>query len=107
MIFGSIITIVLGAVLFTLLLWWAVRSRANRSRYFEMAFLRILIPKKESKDDREKEGGQYAGEKDFKETLGVMTQFFESLHSIYEEDFKSRIIGQDFFSVMVNKILEK
>lgn len=64
-----------------------------------MVFLKILIPKKESKDDREKEGSMYGGEKDFKETIGVMGHFFEALHSIYDSDLKHKIIGQDFFSL--------
>lgn len=64
-----------------------------------MVFLKVLIPKKESKEDREKEGSTYASEKDFKETIGVMTHFFEAIHSVHEEDFKYYIIGQDFFSL--------
>lgn len=73
--------------------------RANYQRCFSMVFLRVLIPKKESKDDREKESGQYAGEKDFKEVIGVMTHFFEAVHSIYDDDMKHIIFGQDFFSL--------
>lgn len=99
MIFSVVITFVLGAVLALLLFWWFLRTRANRARAFEMTFLRVLIPKKESKDDREKEGGNYGGEKDFKETIGVMGHFFEAVHSIYEEGIKEKILGQDFFSV--------
>lgn len=64
-----------------------------------MVFLKILIPKKESKEDREKEGSTYSSEKDFKETVGVMAHFFEAIHATYEEDFKYKILGQDFFSL--------
>jgi hypothetical protein len=95
----SILFLVLGVIVFTLLLWWFLRSRANNKRCLEMTFLKILIPKKESKEDREKEGSTYSSEKDFKETIGVMTHFFEAIHSIYEEDFKYKILGQDFFSL--------
>ncbi|MEK7524741.1 MAG: type IV secretion system DNA-binding domain-containing protein [Patescibacteria group bacterium] len=89
----------LSVVVFIPLLWWFLRARANRHRCLHMAFLKVLIPKKESKEDREKEGSSYASEKDFKETVGIMGHLFESLHAIYEEDFKYHIIGQDFFSL--------
>ncbi|MBI4994925.1 type IV secretion system DNA-binding domain-containing protein [Candidatus Peregrinibacteria bacterium] len=88
-----------GIIIFLLLSWWAIRIRANRARCFNMVFLKVLIPKKESKEDREKEGSTYASEKDFKETIGVMAHFFEAIHATYEEDFKYKILGQDFFSL--------
>lgn len=99
MVFESILTLIGAAILFLLLLWWFLRARANRARSLNMVFLKVLIPKKESKEDREKEGSTYASEKDFKETVGVMTHFFEAIHSIHEEDFKYLVIGQDFFSL--------
>ena len=91
--------IVAASIVFLLILWRFIRVRMNRNRSYDMVFLKVLVPKKESKEDREKEGGQYGGEKDFKEAIGVMTQFFDSIHSVYEEDFKYHIIGQDFFSI--------
>lgn len=99
MVFESILILIGAAVFLLLLLWWFLRARANRARSLCMVFLKVLIPKKESKEDREKEGSTYASEKDFKEMIGVMTHFFEAIHSIHEEDFKYRIIGQDFFSL--------
>lgn len=99
MILSELLLIILGIVIFLLLSWWAIRIRANRARCFNMVFLKVLIPKKESKEDREKEGGPYASEKDFKETIGIMAHFFEAIHATYEEDFKYRILGQDFFSL--------
>ncbi len=99
MVFESIILLIGASLLSILLLWWFLRTRANRNRCLNMVFLKVLIPKKESKEDREKEGSTYASEKDFKETIGVMTHFFEAIHSVHEEDFKYYIIGQDFFSL--------
>lgn len=56
-----------------------VRYRKNIERSFNMVFLDIRVPKKESKDDREVEGEQYSTQKDFKEiACGIMTQFFEA-----------------------------
>lgn len=98
MVAETAVIISLAVVIFLLLLWWFLRLRANRARCLSMAFLKILIPKKESKEDREKEGSTYAAEKDLKEYIGVMSHFFEAIHSIYEEDFKYYITGQDFLS---------
>lgn len=95
----EIILIVLAAALFIYWVLHHIHDHADHKRYYEMVFLKVLIPKKESKDDREKEGGQYGGERDFKETVGVGTHFMEAIHSIYEDDFKHKFVGQDFFSV--------
>src|SRR3990167_2883454 len=98
MLILEIIGGVVAVVLFLFLVWLFIRLRSNRERYFSMVFLKILIPKKEGKDDREVEKDQYSTGKDFKEIVGVMSQFFEAIHSLYEEDFKYHFIGQDFFS---------
>lgn len=94
-----IIAVIIGVILITLSVWYSIRVRANRARSLSMVFLKVLIPKKESKDDRDKEGGQYGGEKDFKESIGVMAHFFEAIHSIYDGDLKYKIIGQEFMSL--------
>lgn len=85
-----------GAIALAIALFLFIRYRANRERCFSMVFLKIMVPKKESKTEREKE--TESGKKDFKETLMVGSHFFESIYSIYEEDLKYRFIGQDFFS---------
>ncbi len=99
MIFLYSLLSVVGFVILLLLIWWYIRVRANMAKSLNMVFLKVLIPKKESKDDREKEGGQYAGEKDFKEVVAIMGQFYEAIHATYESDIKHKIIGQDFFSL--------
>ncbi len=76
-----------------------VRYKANLNRSFNMLFLEIKVPKKESKEDREIEGEQYSSQKDFKEvTGGVMMQFFDSLHSIYIREWYKIFTSQDFLS---------
>ncbi len=69
----------------------------NRQRSLNMVFLKIMVPKKESKEDRDQE--QASGGKDFKETVGVASHLFEALHSIYTNGLKHYFIGQDFFSL--------
>ena len=76
-----------------------VRYRKNLERSFNMVFLDIRVPKKESKDDREVEGEQYSTQKDFKEiACGIMTQFFEALHSIYIKEWYNVFTSQEFLS---------
>jgi hypothetical protein len=73
------------------------RNTADRERSLNMVFLRIMIPKKESKEEMDRE--QSSGGKDFKEVLGVASHLFESMHSIYTKSIKSYFKGQDFFSM--------
>jgi len=64
-----------------------------------MVFLDIRVPKKESKEDRDVEGEQYSTQKDFKEISGgIMTQFFESLYSIYTGRWERIFKAQEFLS---------
>ncbi len=75
-----------------------IRYRINLQRSFNMVFLEVKIPKKESKEDRELESEQYTN-KDFKEVCGgIMAQFYESLYSIYSSDLHRFVTGQDFMS---------
>jgi hypothetical protein len=91
--------ILIGAALYVALLIvkFIAHSLANKKRSYEMVFLKILVPKKESKEDREED--QASGSKDFKEVLGVASHLFEALHSIYSGKFKTYFTGQDFFSL--------
>ncbi len=63
-----------------------------------MVFLKIRIPKKESKEDKEADRESLGGNADFKESIGVMKQFFESLSSLAAGKWSARIKGQDFLS---------
>ena len=74
-----------------------------------MVFLKISIPIKDSKEDRERESEQYSSGKSFKEVTDVMTHFFEAVHAIYSSDYINLVTGQDFFSceyVVLNGQLE-
>ncbi len=76
-----------------------IRYVNNQRRQYNMVFLRIMIPKKESKEDREEEQASLSGQRDFKEVVGVASHLFESLSSIYTSDIPSYFKGQDFFSI--------
>lgn len=91
---AALVLVVVGIVMF-----FRIRDKHNLRRSLNMVFLKISIPIKDSKEDREREseavGGSGAGQK---EANDVMTHFFESLHAIYSGDFKNKFIGEDFFS---------
>ncbi len=63
-----------------------------------MVFLKISVPIRDSKEDRERETEQFSSGKTHKEVNDVMTHFFEAIHSVYSSDYVRIITGQDFFS---------
>lgn len=64
-----------------------------------MSFLKIRVPKKDSKEDKEKDSDAMGGaNRDFRDAVGVMKQFFESLASLENSKWWARFVGQDFLS---------
>lgn len=59
-----------------------------------MTFLRILIPKKESDLDEKKETIH-----DFKTQISLMEQFLASLKALQTSWWKTKLLGQDYFSL--------
>ena len=92
---GSVIMIGLLLAIFFAAIYF-IRRWKNFQRSLNLVFLRVLIPKKDSKEDKE---DQRDKEKDFKETVGVMTQLLTNLHSMCSSRLINKIIGQDFFSL--------
>ncbi len=87
-----------GLILITAIIKY-VRFKMNMDRSYNMVFLDIRVPKKESKEDREVEGEQYSSQRDFKEiTGGIMSQFFESLHTLYTKEWYKIFTAQEFLS---------
>jgi hypothetical protein len=75
-----------------------IAGHYDNQRTSSMVFLKIGIPKKDSKEDRDRDSESTGGNGDFKDTVGIMAQFFESLYSIYSSDYKSTRFGQDYLS---------
>ncbi len=69
----------------------------NMQRSFRMVFLKVQMAKKESREEQDQD--QNAGAKDFKESIGIMAQLYDSLHSIYSGDWKNKYTGEDFLSL--------
>ncbi len=94
------------SIIFVLLLTGAVlggltflRYHEDHKRECEMVFLEILMPKKDSKEDKEQESEQFSASKDFKEVLGVMDHLFQTLASLRETSIRRWWKGSPFISV--------
>lgn len=63
-----------------------------------MTFLRIRVPKKESKEDKESDSDAMGANRDFKDSVSLMKQFFESLAALEDSTWKKVFFGQTFLS---------
>ena len=95
--FFSLLGITAGCVLALLGVAWILRRMQDRRREEDLVFLQLLVPKKESKEEKEAETEQFG--KDYKEVIGVMDHLFQSLHGLYNSTFSRFFKGQPFFSV--------
>jgi len=96
--FWIVILVLAGLGLLAFLIVMLIRWRFNLGRSYNMVFLKIRTPKKESKEDREKERDQFSSGKDFKEVSAIMKQFYEALYGVYNVKFIDFLKGQDFLS---------
>ncbi len=74
------------------------RYRADIARERDLVFLQLLMPKKESKEDKETLSEQFSGN-DFREVIGVMDHLYQTLSSLGTGGMKARLHGQTFFSL--------
>ncbi len=95
--FYALLAILGLALLITAFLIY-LRVDANHKRCLSMTFLKIRIPKKESKEDMQADTDSMGAQRDFKEALGVMKQFFESLASLEDHTWRRHFFGNDFIS---------
>lgn len=98
MILLQLLGIIAALTLIAYLVVWRVREKSDLSRSLNMVFLRITVPIKDSKEDRERESEQFSGGKSHKEVNDVMTHFFEAIHTIYSGYTINYLTGEDFFS---------
>lgn len=78
---------------------WMLRRLEDRKREEEMVFLQVLVPKKESKEDKETTSEQFSSGQDFKEVIGVMDHLFQSLYGIFNSRISRFWKGQPFLSL--------
>ncbi len=83
-------------------LWFflfVLRSLADRRREQELVFLQIIMPKRESKEDKEQASEQFSTGKDFREVLGVMDHLYQVLASLRNGDMSRLWKGSPFLTV--------
>ena len=76
----------------------------DRQRSLDLVFLQVLIPKKDSKQDREEEGEQFGTGKEFTKVVGLMTQFFLSMHTVRSANWTNYIFDAPFFTCELSVI---
>ncbi len=95
----NIVGLSLIAIIFLVVIAWRIRAYYNFQRILDMTFLYVALPKKEAKEDRERESESFSQSKDFKEVIGLMEHLFNALYGILGGDMINNLIGEDFFSV--------
>ena len=76
---------------------WLLRFIFNFNQSKKLVFLRITLPREDSQKDKEKET-----EKDFREKISIMAQFFRNLHETRElnllNTIKTRLFKNNIFT---------
>jgi hypothetical protein len=93
--------VILGATATSLLaivggIAW-LRLRADRQQMEDLVFLQFLVPKKESREEKDDQSDQFG--KDFREVIGVMDHLYQSVHSLYNGSIWRHTQGQPFLSL--------
>lgn len=89
------IFIVLVATLSVMIyFFFNMRKRIARRRSRDMAFLRVLIARKDSDLDEKRETV-----KDFREQISIMEQLFASMKSLYMGNFSGWLFWQEYLSL--------
>lgn len=74
-----------------------LRLAHDRRREEDVIFLQLLVPKKDSREEKDSESDQFG--RDYKEVIGVMDHLFQSLHSIHNSGLNRLWKGQPFVSL--------
>lgn len=85
-----VVGVLVGFILYKL------RLRASFKRSLNFVFLQVMIPKKESKEDLERERDQVA---DMQKVVSIGENFFQSLYGVRSTDVDSLWKNQDFLSL--------
>lgn len=89
----------IGILALSMIAWgfvyWA-RRKAEFERSLSFVFLEVRIPKKDSKEDFERDRDQIS---EARKVIGVAEHFYSSLSSLYSSDIKAFFTHQDFLSL--------
>ncbi len=72
------------------------RRHVDFRRSLDFVFLQILVPKKESKEDYERERDQMT---EIRKIIGIGDHFFQTLHGIYVPEVRHFFMASDFVSL--------
>ncbi len=89
----TLTALLLGGSLAYLL--WHLRQKSDFERSLDFVFLSVLIPRKDSKDDQERERDQ-TGE--IRKVLGIGEHFLSALTGLYSSEISRLWNNQDFLS---------
>ncbi len=91
-----------------LIIFWSLRIYYRYLQNKDILYLKIKLPRQDSTKDNEKEN-----EKDFREKIGVMAQFFRNLHETRElnllNTIKTKLLKKNTFSfelISQNKLVD-
>lgn len=91
--YNKILFIIVLTLFFVVFLFWELRKNIANRRSREMAFLRVVMARKDSDSDEKRDIIR-----DFKEQISLMEQLLSSLKSLYRGGFYNWILGQEYFS---------
>lgn len=90
---GKIFLIIIATIALLFFFWWQYRKNIAKRRSKEMAFLRVVMARKDSDSDEKKETIR-----DFKEQISLMEQLLSNLKSLYRGNFVGWLLGQEYIS---------
>ena len=93
--FKLIVAVGLGLAVGGAIFWWYQR-RQDFLRSLDFVFLSVMIPKKDSKDDTERDRDQVS---EVRKVLGIGEHFFSAIRGIYSRDWNRLWNNQDFVSL--------
>lgn len=85
----------LGLYGFWRLITTTSQSRYNRQRSLNFTFLQVALPKKDSKEEFDRDRDQSS---EIRKVVGVAEHFMSSLAGLRSGDFKNKFTGEDFLS---------
>ncbi len=90
--------LIIGVILAITIVVVIHRHKRHLDRSFDMVFMKVMIPRKESEKDKQETNSGQSSE-GFKEAVGVMEHFFSNIHSIYKSRWASLVHGTEFISL--------
>ncbi len=92
----TVVTATILVVLCVLFLIWGMRRAADRKRSLDFVFLQVLVPKKDSKDEMERDRDQ-TGE--VRKVVNVAEEFFSSLYGIFDGGIGAVFKAEEYLSL--------